>query len=119
MRRFFRRTRTAVRSLRRQSASRTIIIRRRSSLGSTYRTNGISRPNSHYGVRWDMMDALVGQWQFSPRVGAVYQVAPDTALHAGYARYFQVPPFESVLLGTVGKFAGTTGEPSVTAGNQT
>jgi len=72
----------------------------------------------NYGVRWDMMNALVGQWQFSPRVGAVYQVAQDTALHAGYARYFQVPPFESVLLGTVGKFERTTGEPSVTAGNQ-
>src|SRR5260370_10037656 len=65
-----------------------------------------------------MMDALVGQGKFSRRVGAVYQVAPDTALHAGYARYFQVPPFEAVLLGTVGKFAGTSGAPSVTAGYQ-
>ena len=69
------------------------------------------------GVRFDLMDAYLTQRQFSPRVGATYQLTPQTDLHAGYARYFQVPPFESVLFGTVSRFAGTTGEPSVTSGN--
>jgi hypothetical protein len=71
-----------------------------------------------YGVRWDLMDALVEQWQFSPRISVVYRLTHDTLLHAGYARYFQVPPFESVLLQTVSKFAGTTGESSITSGSQ-
>jgi len=70
------------------------------------------------GVRWDLMDAFVRQHQFSPRFGLVYQLTPSTTLHAGYARYFQVPPFSSVLLKTVDTFANTTGASSVTSGNQ-
>jgi outer membrane receptor protein involved in Fe transport len=69
------------------------------------------------GIRFDLMDAYLTQWQFSPRVGATYALTPDTSLHAGYARYFQTPPFEAVLFGTVGKFAGTTGEPGVASGD--
>jgi len=69
------------------------------------------------GVRFDLMDTYLTQWQFSPRAGVTYQVAPRIELHAGYARYFQVPPFDSVLFGAVGKFAGTTGEPDVASGN--
>jgi hypothetical protein len=41
-----------------------------------------------------------------------------TSLNTGYARYFQVPPFESVLLETVNKFANTTGASDVSSGNQ-
>jgi len=70
------------------------------------------------GGRFDAMDYFGWQTQFSPRLGAVYQLTSTTTLNAGYARYFQVPPFESVLLSTVSKFAGTTGESEVTAGNQ-
>lgn len=70
------------------------------------------------GARLDLMDALVTQWQFSPRLGALYELDPQTQLHAGYARYFQVPPFDAVQLQTLSKFAGTTGEPAVTQGNQ-
>ncbi len=70
------------------------------------------------GARFDAMDYFEWQTQFSPRLGAVYHLTTTTALNAGYARYFQVPPFESVLLATVTKFAGTTGAPDVTSGNQ-
>ena len=70
------------------------------------------------GARFDAMDYFGWQTQFSPRLGAVYKLTPTTALNAGYARYFQVPPFESVLLETVGKFANTTGASAVTSGNQ-
>jgi outer membrane cobalamin receptor len=69
------------------------------------------------GARFDAMDYFGWQTQFSPRLGAVYTLTPKTALNAGYARYFQVPPFESVLLETVSKFANTTGASDVTSGN--
>jgi outer membrane receptor protein involved in Fe transport len=70
------------------------------------------------GARYDMMDYLRWQTQLSPRLGLLYKLTPSTTVNAGYARYFQVPPFESVLVGTVGKFAGTTGAPMITSGNQ-
>jgi outer membrane receptor protein involved in Fe transport len=70
------------------------------------------------GARFDAMDYFGWQTQFSPRLGAVYRLTPTTALNAGYARYFQVPPFESVLLETVDKFANTSGASAVTSGNQ-
>lgn len=70
------------------------------------------------GVRWDLMDYQVNQHQFSPRAGVVYKLFPTTELNAGYARYFQVPPFESVLLETVSKFANTSAASSISSGNQ-
>lgn len=70
------------------------------------------------GARFDAMDYFGWQTQFSPRLGAVYKLTHETTLNAGYARYFQVPPFESVLLKTVDKFANTTGASAVTSGNQ-
>jgi outer membrane receptor protein involved in Fe transport len=70
------------------------------------------------GARLDAMDYFGWQTQLSPRLGAVYKLTPTTTLNAGYARYFQVPPFESVLLKTVNKFANTTGASGVTSGNQ-
>jgi outer membrane receptor protein involved in Fe transport len=70
------------------------------------------------GARFDVLDYFTWQYQFSPRLGVVYNLTPTTTLNAGYARYFQMPPFESVLLETVNKFAGTTGESSITSGNQ-
>jgi len=70
------------------------------------------------GARYDIMDYLGWQNQFSPRVGLLYQLTGSTTVNAGYARYFQIPPFESVLLETVDKFAGTTGASMITSGNQ-
>src|SRR5262249_52466714 len=70
------------------------------------------------GSRFDAMNYFGWQTQFSPRLGAVYKLTPKTKLNAGYARYFQVPPFESVLLETVDKFANTTGASGVTSGTQ-
>jgi outer membrane receptor protein involved in Fe transport len=78
----------------------------------------INRFEVTLGVRWDLMDYLVSQNQFSPRAGAVYNLTSTTTLNAGYARYFQVPPFESVLLETATKFANTTGASPVLCGNQ-
>jgi len=70
------------------------------------------------GARFDLVDYSTWQYQVSPRFGVVYQLTPRTTLNAGYARYFQLPPFEAVLLENVRKFEGTTGGLSITSGNQ-
>ncbi len=70
------------------------------------------------GARYDLMDYFGWQTQLSPRLGLVYKLTRSTTVNAGYARYFQVPPFESVLLETANKFAGTTGAPAINSGNQ-
>lgn len=70
------------------------------------------------GARYDAMNYFGWQKQFSPRLGLVYKFTPSTTVNAGYARYLQVPPFESALLKTVDKFAGTTGASTITGGNQ-
>lgn len=62
----------------------------------------------NYGVRFDKVDTVVSESQWSPRVGAVYQLGPDTRVHAGYARYFTPPPTEKIDTTSVARFLGTT-----------
>ncbi len=69
------------------------------------------------GARWDWMEAFTAQNQFSPRVGAEYELFPTTVLHGGYGRYFKVPPFDQVALETVQKFANTTNAAPVNSGS--
>ena len=69
------------------------------------------------GLRWDWMSAFVTQNQWSPRLASEYALTPGTILHAGYARYFKVPPFDQVALETVQKFADTTNAAPVNSGN--
>lgn len=71
----------------------------------------------NFGTRWDFMSAFTTENQLSPRVNAEYALTPDTTLHAGYARYFEVPPFEAVLPETLAKFENTTGASEITGGN--
>jgi len=73
----------------------------------------------NYGVRFDLYDGLTRSDQFSPRVGAVYDFAEGTTLHAAYARYFTPPPLEAVSGEDIKKFAGTTNEPTVLVDNTT
>ena len=77
----------------------------------------VSELTVNFGVRWDWMSAFVTRNQVSPRIGAEYEPAHGTVLHAGYARYFKVPPFDQVALGTVEKFANTTGAAPVNSGS--
>ena len=65
----------------------------------------------NYGVRFDLYDGLTRSDQFSPRVGAVYQLFEGTALHAAYARYFTPPPLEAVSGADISKFIDTTKNP--------
>ena len=65
----------------------------------------------NYGARFDYYNAYVTADQLSPRLGAVYDLTPETKLHAGYARYFTPPPTELIAPVTIAAFQGTTGAP--------
>lgn len=62
----------------------------------------------NYGLRYDKVDTVLAESQFSPRLGLVYQIGHDTRVHAGYARYFTPPPTEKIDATSVQKFVGTT-----------
>ncbi len=68
----------------------------------------------NYGIRFDTYQAFSQRSQWSPRANAVWEVTPDTTLHAGYARYFSPPPFELVGSEDVAKFLNTSATPAVT-----
>ncbi len=74
----------------------------------------IDKLTINYGARFDYYDAFVSENQISPRIGAIYELTPQTKLHAGYSRYFTPPPTELIAPTTVQKFAGTTGAPNST-----
>ncbi|HVM96090.1 MAG TPA: TonB-dependent receptor, partial [Candidatus Acidoferrales bacterium] len=63
----------------------------------------------NYGIRYDLVDAFTHADQFSPRLGAIYELPTNTTLHAGYSRYFTPPPTELVSATDISKFNGTTG----------
>ena len=69
----------------------------------------------NYGLRADDLNSYRNEKQLSPRVNLVWLPTPDTTLHAGYARYFNPPPFELVADRTVAKFQGTSAASEVTA----
>ncbi len=71
----------------------------------------VDRLTINYGARFDYYNAYVTDNQISPRLGAVYELTPQTKLHAGYARYFTPPPTELIAPVTVGLFQNTTGAP--------
>ena len=66
----------------------------------------------NYGARADVLDAYTDANQLSPRLNAVWKPNPDTALHAGYSRYFTPPQLELISGESIAKFAGTTGYPA-------
>ncbi len=63
----------------------------------------------NFGSRWDRITGLSNGSQFSPTINLVYKARPDTTLHAGFARYFQVPNFQGIAPDTSATFAGTSG----------
>lgn len=62
----------------------------------------------NFGSRWDEVSGLVNDSQFSPTINFVYKLRPDTTLHAGFARNFQVPNFQGISPG-IKALQGTTG----------
>ncbi|MPQ57776.1 TonB-dependent receptor [Duganella sp. FT27W] len=67
----------------------------------------------NYGIRYDKVQAFINEQQWSPRVNLAWQVGKDTALHAGYSRYFTPPPQELAAQESINKYAGTTNAPEV------
>ena len=68
----------------------------------------------NYGARFDLYSSSFDdENQVSPRVNLIYQATDETALHAGYARYFTPPPLENVPASTVSQFDGTSNESEV------
>jgi outer membrane receptor protein involved in Fe transport len=68
----------------------------------------------NFGGRFDLVDEVVTESQFSPRINIVYSPSKSTTFHAGYARYFTPPPLENVSQSTIAKFTGTTNESAIT-----
>ncbi|HUI99427.1 MAG TPA: TonB-dependent receptor [Usitatibacter sp.] len=62
----------------------------------------------NYGIRYDHVDTVTNEMQWSPRIGVTYDVSRDTRVHAGYARYFTPPPTEKIDTTSVQAFLGTT-----------
>ena len=61
------------------------------------------------GVRWDRLSGFTDSSQVDPTINFVYLPRADTTLHAGFARYMQVPSFQGISPGAPAAFAGTTG----------
>ena len=66
----------------------------------------------NYGARFDLLNAYTNAHQLSPRINGVWKPDADTALHAGYSRYFTPPALELISGESIAKFAGTTGYPA-------
>jgi len=64
---------------------------------------------ANFGVRWDRLSGYTYNNQIDPSLNLVYLLRPDTTLHAGVARYMQVPSFQGISPGAPAAFAGTTG----------
>lgn len=62
----------------------------------------------NYGLRYDSVNTVSQESQWSPRLGAVWDVSPTLRVHAGYARYFTPPPTEKIDSTSVAAFQGTT-----------
>jgi outer membrane receptor protein involved in Fe transport len=67
----------------------------------------------NYGLRFDHVAAFINEKQWSPRLNLAYQLSSDTALHAGYSRYFTPPPQELASQGSINLYTGTTNQPQV------
>jgi outer membrane receptor protein involved in Fe transport len=73
----------------------------------------------NFGSRWDRVSGFTDASQFSPTINFVYKPRSDTAIHAGFARNFQVPNFQNVPSGISKLFAGTTGGLNTSPGGNT
>jgi outer membrane receptor protein involved in Fe transport len=71
----------------------------------------------NYGARYDVVRSYTKEQQLSPRVNLVWNAAPLTTLHIGYARNFTPPPQELIAPATVALYNGTTKESEIKFGD--
>ncbi len=50
----------------------------------------------NFGTRWDIAAGFTNGNQVSPTINFFYRWRPGTMLHAGFARYFQVPNLQAI-----------------------
>jgi len=62
----------------------------------------------NYGARFDVVNAFTNESQLSPRANLVWNAAPLTTVHIGYARNFTPPPQELIAPSDVALFNNTT-----------
>ena len=69
------------------------------------------------GLRWDSLSGFTSGHQLSPTLSLVYRPDGATTIHAGFARYFQVPSLLGISPTAQAAFAGTTaaGSPGIPA----
>jgi outer membrane receptor protein involved in Fe transport len=70
----------------------------------------------NYGARYDVIRAYTHESQLSPRANLVWNPAPLTTLHLGYARNFTPPPQELIAPSTLALYNGTTKQPVIQFG---
>ena len=54
------------------------------------------RLRSNFGLRWDHLDGFTSRGQLDPTLNFIFDATSSTAVHAGFARYFQVPSFQGI-----------------------
>ena len=63
------------------------------------------------GLRADTLTGFTSHTQLDPTINLTYDLVPDTTtVHAGFARYMQVPSFQGISPTASAAFAGTTAE---------
>ena len=67
----------------------------------------------NYGLRFDHVAAFTDEHQWSPRLNALYELTPQTALHLGFSRYFSPPPQELASQSSIDLYQGTSNAPQV------
>ena len=65
----------------------------------------------NYRARYDIVRAYTRESQLSPRANLVWNPAPLTTFHLGYARNFTPPPQELIAPSTLALYNGTTKQP--------
>lgn len=68
----------------------------------------INQLTLNWGGRFDQSYQYINEYQFSPRINAVYEIDQATKVHGGYARYFTPPPLEEEQGGNPNIYNGTT-----------
>jgi outer membrane receptor protein involved in Fe transport len=70
----------------------------------------------NYGARYDIVNAYTKESQLSPRANLVWNAAPLTTVHIGYARNFTPPPQELIAPASIAKYNFTTKQSEIQTG---
>ncbi|GAC1691832.1 MAG: hypothetical protein PVS2B1_14820 [Candidatus Dormibacteraceae bacterium] len=70
------------------------------------------RLSASLGLRWDALSGFTTDHQVDPTINLVYHAGGATTVHAGFARYFQVPSLLGISPTAQAAFAGTTAQGS-------